>query len=80
MQTSPVILKMALVHISSLMRKFREEKTRLTQDDVAKRMGVSRAYIHQLESGKINYSFEVFFRYCIAVGAKPTIELYAVLF
>ena len=75
MDISPKLLKISLSHISALMKKFREEKTRLTQDDVAKRMGVSRAYIHQLESGKINYSFEVFFRYCIAVGAKPTIEL-----
>jgi len=57
MDISPKLLKISLSHISALMKKFREEKTRLTQDDVAKGMGVSRAYIHQLESGKINYSF-----------------------
>lgn len=75
MDISPKLLKISLSHISALMKKFREEKTRLTQDDVAKRMGVSRAYIHQLESGKVNYSFEVFFKYCIAVGAKFSIQL-----
>lgn len=75
MQISPTVLKISLSHISVLMRKFREEKTRLTQYDVAQRMGVSRAYIQQLESGKANYSFEVFFKYCIAVGAKFSIQL-----
>lgn len=75
MQISPTVLKISLSHISALMRKFREEKTRLTQEDVAKRMCVSRAYIHQLESGKVNYSFEVFFKYCTAVGAKFSIQL-----
>lgn len=75
MKTSKSVEKINISLIAGLIRDFRKEKTRLTQQQVADRMGVSRSYISSLEGGKENFGFEVFFKYCIAVGAKFTIQL-----
>lgn len=74
MEIHELVLKKSMEHIASLMKEFRVSEKKTVQQ-VADLMKVDKQYVYQLESGKINFSFEVFFKYCIAVGAKPTFQL-----
>lgn len=74
MEIHELVLKKSMEHIASLMKDFRVSE-KITVQQVADLMKVDKQYVYQLESGKINFSFEVFFKYCIAVGAKPIFQL-----
>lgn len=75
MEIHELVLKKSMEHIAGLMKDFRINKAKKSVVEVADLMKVDKQYVYQLESGKINFSFEVFFKYCIAVGAKPTFQL-----
>ena len=48
---------------------------KLTQAEVAKRMGTTQSVVARLESGRTLPSLKTLYSYAKAVGAKPTIRL-----
>lgn len=75
MEINQIILDKGKSLIAALMKDFRQNKSKKSVLEISTLMKVERQYIYQLESGKVNFSIEVFLKYCIAVGAKPTISL-----
>jgi len=57
--------------LGGVLRKLREDAG-LTQKEVAQRAGVRREYINMLEQDMKCPSIEVFCRWCLAVGIRPS--------
>ncbi|MFO7746189.1 MAG: helix-turn-helix transcriptional regulator [Orrella sp.] len=50
-------------------------KAKLTQAELAKRMGTTQSVVARIESGRTLPSIKTLYSYAKAVGAKPTIRL-----
>jgi putative transcriptional regulator len=56
--------------ISNTIRKLRFERSEMTQQDLAERVGVTRQTINAIELGKYSPSLEVAFRIAVALDAR----------
>jgi transcriptional regulator with XRE-family HTH domain len=56
------------------LRKAREAAG-LTQQQVAARAQMDRAYVSEIERGKVSLSVERLFRLCEAIGIRPSVIL-----
>jgi putative transcriptional regulator len=56
--------------ITNTIRKLRFERSEMTQQDLAERVGVTRQTINAIELGKYSPSLEVAFRIAVALGAR----------
>jgi putative transcriptional regulator len=56
--------------ISNTIRRLRFERSEMTQQDLAERVGVTRQTINAIEAGKYSPSLEVAFRIAVALGVR----------
>lgn len=56
--------------ISNSIRRLRFERSEMTQQDLAERVGVTRQTINAIEAGKYSPSLEVAFRIAVALSVR----------
>lgn len=61
---------MAQTTISNAIRRLRFERSEMTQQELAERVGVTRQTINAIEAGKYSPSLEVAFRIAVVLGAR----------
>lgn len=61
-------------HLGHLLRQLRE-RARLTQRDIAERIGVSGAYVHHVEMGGRRADLDILERFAESVGARLVVDI-----
>ncbi len=61
---------MSQTTISNSIRRLRFERSEMTQQDLAERVGVTRQTINAIEAGKYSPSLEVAFRIAVALAVR----------